>query len=89
MSGPFGILRHFKGGWYLALGTCRDSTNGPGEGRRLVLYVALRDLSLHSRLQSEFLSPACRRDGCKMCPPRFMTPAAFRRWKVRGPLCGS
>lgn len=89
MSGPFGLLRHYKGGWYLALGTTCDTTSGPTDGRRLVLYLALSSFRLYSRLVSEFQSPACMRDGCKMCPPRYMTPAAFRRWRLRGPICGT
>lgn len=37
-----GLYRHHKGGLYRVTGTARDSTNGPGEGRTLVLYSLVR-----------------------------------------------
>lgn len=39
---PPGLYRHHKGGLYRVTGTARDSTNGPGEGRTLVLYSLVR-----------------------------------------------
>lgn len=53
-----GLYRHHKGGLYRVTGTARDSTNGPGEGRTLVLYreEPFSTLSIpHAREVGQFL----------------------------------
>jgi hypothetical protein len=37
---PGGLYRHYKGGLYRVLNVIRDSTNGPTEGRWMVLYTS-------------------------------------------------
>lgn len=49
-----GAYRHYKGGLYDALGAAHDSTNGPGEGRWLVLYRSRETGVIHARELSEF-----------------------------------
>lgn len=38
---PTGIWRHWKGHLYQVLFCARDATNGPGEGRTMVVYIGL------------------------------------------------
>ena len=49
-----GIYRHYKGGEYQVLGTARVSTNGPGEGKPVVVYVSCEDGKLYARDEDEF-----------------------------------
>lgn len=49
-----GIYRHYKGGEYQVLGTARVSTNGPGEGKPVVVYVSCEDGALYARDEDEF-----------------------------------
>jgi hypothetical protein len=49
-----GIYRHYKGGFYRALGVALMSTNGPDVGDRVVVYISLTYGSMHVRDEGEF-----------------------------------
>ena len=49
-----GIYVHHKGGRYRVLFTARVSTNGPDEGKSVVVYVSLTKGTLHVRDESQF-----------------------------------
>jgi hypothetical protein len=51
---PSGIYEHYKGGHYRVLFTVRDSTNGPNEGRMMVVYISLKLGKLHVRDEEQF-----------------------------------
>ena len=52
-----GIYQHYKGGSYTVLFVARDSTNGPTEGRNLVVYMDHRYGHVHARSEEEFHEP--------------------------------
>lgn len=49
-----GIYTHAKGGSYTVLFVARNSTNGPGEGRNVVVYVDRKYGHVHVRDEEEF-----------------------------------
>jgi hypothetical protein len=50
-----GIYRHYKGGLYRVLFEAHDSTNGPHEGRSLVVYVSLTTGRINVRASDQFV----------------------------------
>lgn len=48
------IYRHYKGGRYRVLFEARVSTNGPDEGRLVVVYVSLTTGAILVRDRTEF-----------------------------------
>ncbi len=53
MTSP-GIYRHYKGGLYRVLFNATESTNGPHNGRELVVYVSLAKGAIRVRAEDEF-----------------------------------
>lgn len=49
-----GIYRHHGGGVYAVLAQVRDSTNGPGEGRQMVVYYSLARKLVYVRESGQF-----------------------------------
>lgn len=49
-----GLYRHYKGGVYTVVGVAHDSTNGPGEGRWLVIYISADVGILNARDINQF-----------------------------------
>jgi hypothetical protein len=49
-----GIYKHVKGGMYRVLFCARQSTNGPDEGKLVVVYMDLKHGGLHVRDEIQF-----------------------------------
>lgn len=49
-----GIYRHYKGGLYSVLFVARDSTNGPNEGKNVVVYMDHKHGYVHVRDEEQF-----------------------------------
>lgn len=49
-----GIYKHYKGGLYTVLFVARNSTNGPDEGKNVVVYVSHKDGYVSSRDEGQF-----------------------------------
>lgn len=49
-----GIYKHYKGGIYRVLFSARQSTNGPDEGKLVVVYIDLKYGGLHVRDEEQF-----------------------------------
>lgn len=49
-----GIYRHYKGGLYAVLGLATNSTNGPLDDAKMVLYYSLTKHRLFTRTIGEF-----------------------------------
>lgn len=49
-----GIYKHVKGGLYRVLFSARQSTNGPDEGKLVVIYICLKYGSLNVRDEEQF-----------------------------------
>jgi hypothetical protein len=64
-----GIYRHYKGPLYVVLGLAQDSTNGPSEGLKMVLYYSLGKHKLCVREISQFTEKVPWPDGSMR--PRF------------------
>ena len=69
-----GLYRHYKGALYRVIGTVRDSTNGPGEGREMVLYISDAEHGFHVRERSQFTEYVATdevHEGVRQFAPRF------------------
>jgi hypothetical protein len=51
---PPGIYQHFKGGLYRVLFRACQRTNGPDDGKVVVVYMDLKHGGLHVRDEAEF-----------------------------------
>jgi len=49
-----GVYKHYKGGLYRVLFLAQVSTNGPDEGKLVVVYVSLADGTIYSRDDRQF-----------------------------------
>lgn len=73
-----GIYRHYRGGLYTVLFVARNSTNGPDEGKNVVVYVSHKDGYVSVRDEEQFhelvpaAMPPADQPGMVMHPrPRF------------------
>jgi len=64
-----GIYRHYKGDLYMVLGVGRQSTNGPTEGEKVVIYFSIKRQQFCVREIGQFREKVKWPDG-KM-RPRF------------------
>lgn len=62
--GVHGIYRHYKtGGYYAVLGLARNTTNGPHEGSKLVVYYSLKTHQVFARDIVQFNEKVKSTDG--------------------------
>lgn len=66
-----GLYRHYRGAYYRVLFTARVSTNGPGEGKEVVVYIS--DAGFHVRGVEEFTGfvPMTTAEGVEYVDARF------------------